>query len=287
MEWIDILKPIQNTVEMVKLRDWLKEERKTKSILPAGKDTFNAFMLCPYEKTRLVVIGQDPYPNSEHAHGLAFSSLSDEMPQSLRNVFNEVYDNLYADSGLTKRQCFPTNNLTSWAKQGVLLINTTLTVEEGESGSHIGRWDYFTERIMTELDKHANNLIFLLWGQKAKAWKKFIKNDKHAILESSHPSPLSFEKGFKGCGHFKQINEIIEKDFIKTAQKRMLDVGKANEMSEVFGKYLLEHGINIEYSELCQVMNFYIGAFPRYIGTIVPEVNELFNINFKTKENHE
>ncbi|MBD5423235.1 MAG: uracil-DNA glycosylase [Mycoplasma sp.] len=173
-----------------------------KNIFPNRNDVFRAFKLCPLSKTKVVIFGQDPYYTKGVADGLAFSTRSNKTPASLKNIFKEIkleYPN----------SLFSSNNLESWANQGVLLLNTSLTVEENLPLKNSLLWMDFIREILNLINNHCNNIIFVLWGNQAIKLKKYISKN-HYILESSHPSPLSANKGFIGNNHFKKINEILK-----------------------------------------------------------------------------
>jgi uracil-DNA glycosylase len=176
----------------------------TRTIFPAESLIFNALNLCPLEKTRVVILGQDPYHGAGQAHGLAFSVPDSEpIPPSLRNIFKEVA----TDIGIE-----PTTqgNLTRWAKQGVLLLNSSLTVEQGQAASHTGwGWETFTDAVIKKISAEKTNVVFLLWGKHAHTKEGLIDSDKHLVLKAAHPSPLSAFKGFFGCRHFSKTNSYL------------------------------------------------------------------------------
>lgn len=180
-------------------------------VFPSKGNIFNAFKLCGYDDVKVVILGQDPYHTPGVAHGLSFSSLEKKTPPSLQNIFKEIRDELY--SGEEIDNLFKTNDLTNWAKQGVFLLNTILTVEEGKPLSHgkLG-WIKFTIEVIRKLNNKENPIVFVLWGEKAKNYKYLITNPNHLILESAHPSPFSCT-GFFGNGHFKKINEFMLKEY--------------------------------------------------------------------------
>lgn len=188
------------------LKSFLVEEKaKRKPIFPPGKLIFNAFDLTPFNKVKVVILGQDPYHGPGQAHGLSFSVLEGvKHPPSLVNIFKE----LTADVGFTT----PIHgNLTAWAKQGVLLLNTVLTVQARQAHSHHGKgWEQFTDSAIAKLSQERSNLVFVLWGSPAKAKASLIDNTKHLILTAPHPSPLSAHRGFFGCRHFSKINDYLE-----------------------------------------------------------------------------
>ena len=281
MEWNEILVPIQRTSEMQELKRKLANRRTKVNVLPEGKHTFEAFKLCPYEKTKIVIFGQDPYPNPNNAHGLAFSSNSKQTPASLKNIFKEIADDLY--SGKDSSELFKSNNLTNWAKQGILLLNTVLTVDEGKSGSHkdLG-WNFFTEKIIEQLNKHPNNLVFMLWGKDAQSFKSLI-NDRHLILTAAHPSPMSASQGFFGCKHFSKAEKFIKDNFYAYIVKQILETSNSNELASVYGKWLLEKGIKIEYEEMKSFTKFYIEKMPEFSELLIGNaLTDNYRIDYRT-----
>jgi len=180
-------------------------QEKPQQIFPKGAQIFRAFDTCPFHQVKVVILGQDPYPTKGHAHGLCFSVEPDvrPLPKSLNNIFKE----LQADLGLP----FPENgNLIAWAQQGVLLLNSILTVEEGMPDSHKNfGWEIFTDAVIAQINAQKNNVVFILWGAKASQKASFIDNSKHLILKSVHPSPLSAHRGFFGCRHFSKTNAFL------------------------------------------------------------------------------
>lgn len=188
----------------LKLRGFLIEEYKTKTIYPDKHDIFNALKFTSYEDVKVVIIGQDPYHGPNQAHGLSFSVQPKvQIPPSLLNMYKE----LKADLG-----CFIPNNgyLVPWAEQGVLLLNAVLTVREGQANSHRNKgWEKFTDKVIQLLNEREEPIIFLLWGNNAKEKGELITNKHHFILTTVHPSPLSASRGFFGCRHFSKTNEIL------------------------------------------------------------------------------
>lgn len=177
----------------------------TDKIFPKGADIFRAFDLCPFDQTKVIILGQDPYPTRGHAHGLSFS-VNDHVkpfPKSLKNIFSEINNDI--------GKPFPENgNLSRWAEQGVLLLNAVLTVEEGRPDSHKGiGWEQFTDSVIKMLSTQKEHLIFMLWGAKAGHKRGFIDEGKHKVLYSAHPSPLSAYRGFFGCKHFSKANDYL------------------------------------------------------------------------------
>ena len=171
---------------------------------PPAKLIFNAFDLCPFDKVKVVIIGQDPYHGYGQAHGLCFS-VNDgvQFPPSLVNIFKEIERDLHIP--------FPqSGNLTRWANQGVFLLNATLSVREGMAGSHQNKgWEEFTDRVIKEISDKKNNVVFMLWGSYAQRKGAVIDTKRHLVLKAVHPSPLSAYRGFIGCGHFSQANQYL------------------------------------------------------------------------------
>ena len=186
-----------------------------KKIVPKREDVFKAFDLTSIDDVKVVILGQDPYPQIINkvpvAHGLAFSSNVEQFrPKSLENIFKEIEDSVFDgfDLNIVSRSV----NLEDWARQGVLLLNTSLTTFVNEPGAHIHLWKKFTLRVIEYLNEYRSGLIFCLWGNHAKGYAKYINKDSHYILESGHPSPLSANKGYWfGNKHFKELNTILEK----------------------------------------------------------------------------
>ncbi len=188
----------------VRLKDFLREEVKTQTVYPPGKLIFSAFNLTPLTAVRVVIIGQDPYHGRGQAQGLAFSVPDGiRIPPSLQNIYKELHDDLgipISSSG----------NLEKWARQGVLLLNATLTVLAGQAGSHQGKgWEVFTDEVIRTISELRAGIVFLLWGRFAQEKSELIDASKHYILKAAHPSPFSAHKGFFGCRHFSKTNEIL------------------------------------------------------------------------------
>lgn len=204
--WLKVLEPEFEKPYMQDLRNFLKEDSKEFTIYPPFKNTFNAFWKTPFDKVRVVIIGQDPYHGPNQAHGLCFSVQKGvPFPPSLRNIFKEL--NMSLNIPVPSHGC-----LESWADQGVFLLNTVLSVREGQAHSHAGKgWEDFTDKVIEELNEKKEGIVFLLWGSPAKKKAAKVDRSKHHVLESVHPSPLSAHRGFLGCDHFKSCNEILEK----------------------------------------------------------------------------
>ena len=204
-DWDEILKGEFESPYYLELREFLKSEYSTRRIYPPMNDIFNALRYTSYADTRVVILGQDPYHGQGQAHGLCFSVQPGvKFPPSLQNIFKE----LHSEYGMTPP---PTGELTGWAKQGVLLLNTTLTVREGAPQSHKGHgWEILTDNIIKAIAKKDSPVVFILWGGNARAKKSLITNPKHTVLECAHPSPLSAYNGFFGCNHFLKTNEFLK-----------------------------------------------------------------------------
>ncbi|MEM7798506.1 MAG: uracil-DNA glycosylase [Chloroflexota bacterium] len=192
--------------EMLAKVEHLRQEH---TIYPPQEEIFNALILTPFDQVRAVILGQDPYHGPGQAHGLSFSVLEGiKKPPSLRNIFKEIGDDIYGDP----TQVRESTNLSDWAEQGVLLLNTYLTVVEGNAGSHrkLG-WAQLTSQLIEEVSRANEHIVFMLWGKPAQKNKALIQQpESHLILESAHPSPLSARRGFFGCKHFSQANAYLE-----------------------------------------------------------------------------
>lgn len=205
--WLEELRDQFDLPYMQALREFLVEEKgKKKVIFPRGSEYFNALNSTPFEKVEVVVLGQDPYHGPGQAHGLCFSVRPGiEIPPSLQNIYQEIQSDLQASGGLGHGCLF------SWANQGVLLLNSVLTVERGKAGSHQGKgWEPFTDRVVQILSEKRQGLVFLLWGSYAQQKGSVIDTDKHLVLKAPHPSPLSAHRGFFGCQHFSKCNKYLE-----------------------------------------------------------------------------
>ena len=205
-DWKDFFESEMKKDYYIKLRNFLVEEYKTKTIYPKPEDIFNAFKLTPISKTKIVIVGQDCYHEPNQAMGLSFSVPDGtKIPPSLINIYKEIANDV-GTNGL-----YINGDLTKWAKQGVLLLNSCLTVREHEANSHSGKgWEIFTDEAIKLLNKNNNPKVFILWGRNARSKKKLITNKKHLVLESAHPSPLSAYNGFFGCKHFSKANNFLK-----------------------------------------------------------------------------
>lgn len=204
-DWLEPLKPEFSKPYYKELYQKVQEEYNTRQIFPPADDIFNAFDLTPLSKVKVVILGQDPYHDVGQAHGLCFSVKPDvKTPPSLVNIYKE----LQSDLG-----CYIPNNgyLEKWAKQGILLLNTVLTVRAHQANSHRGiGWEEFTDAAIRVLDEQDHPIVYLLWGKPAQKKKSMLHNPKHLILTAAHPSPLSAHNGFFGCKHFSQTNAFLE-----------------------------------------------------------------------------
>lgn len=203
-EWDDLLKDEFKKEYYLKLREFLKAEYGTRRIYPNMYDIFNSLKYTSYSSVKAVIIGQDPYHGAGQAHGLCFSvQKGTAIPPSLQNIYKE----LYSDLGIP-----PAHHgyLKKWADSGVLLMNTVLTVREGQANSHRGMgWEIFTDRVIELLNQREKPIVFLLWGGNAKQKIRLVTNPNHLILQAAHPSPLSAYNGFFGCRHFSKANEFL------------------------------------------------------------------------------
>jgi len=210
-DWDELLKDEFSSDYYLKIREILKREYQTARIFPDMHNIFNALKLTSYEDTRVLLLGQDPYHGEGQAHGLAFSVNPDiKIPPSLVNIYKELKTDIEGFE-------IPSHGfLEGWAKQGVMLLNTSLTVRSGEANSHskIG-WSIFTDRIIELLDKREKPVVFLLWGGNARAKAALIKGKQHLVLQAAHPSPLSAYNGFFGCRHFSKTNKFLEENGFK------------------------------------------------------------------------
>lgn len=202
--WKRALAPEFEKPYFEQLTGFVRQEYRTTAVYPPGRLIFNAFNLCPFDKVKVVIIGQDPYHGPGQAHGLCFS-VNDGVPfpPSLQNIFKEIHDDLGTPIPAS-------GNLTRWAQQGVLLLNATLTVRAHQAGSHQGRgWETFTDAAIRTLAESREHLVFILWGAYAQKKGAFIDREKHLVLTSVHPSPLSAYHGFFGNKHFSRANAYL------------------------------------------------------------------------------
>lgn len=209
-DWQDLLQSEFEKDYYKDLRRLLVDEYRNFDVFPKADEIFTAFKLTSYKDVKVLILGQDPYHNIGQAHGLAFSVKEGvKIPPSLRNIYKELNSDLGID--------IPTTGyLVNWSKEGIMLLNTTLTVRAHKPMSHakIG-WEIFTDRVIELIDQKEEPVVFILWGNHAKSKKKFIKNPKHLIIESVHPSPLSASRGFFGSKPFSRANEFLEANGVK------------------------------------------------------------------------
>jgi uracil-DNA glycosylase len=205
MNWENFIKTESKKEYFQAIHKFVVSDANNGKIFPKRKDLFNAFKFCPAENTKVLILGQDPYHGSNQAHGLSFSVPKGiAAPPSLKNIFKELKDDLNIDS--PSHGC-----LESWAGQGVLLLNSVLTVREGLPGSHknVG-WETFTDEVIKQVNEFERPVVFMLWGAFAKSKRPLITNEHHLVLEAPHPSPFSANSGFFGCKHFSRANEFLK-----------------------------------------------------------------------------
>jgi len=202
--WKTALQHEFSALYFAELKLFLLKERETQVVFPPGKSIFAAFNHTPFNKVKVVILGQDPYHGQGQANGLSFSVENGvRLPPSLLNIFKELKEDVHMD--ITKN-----GDLSAWAKQGVLLLNTTLTVRSASPASHQGKgWEQFTDAVIRLLSEQRKGLVFLLWGKPAQMKEQLIDTSKHFVLKAAHPSPLSAYKGFLGCRHFSHTNKIL------------------------------------------------------------------------------
>jgi len=208
--WKEKLKKEFEKPYFERLTAFVRDEYKNHVVYPPGKEIFNAFDQCPFEKVKVVIIGQDPYHGKGQAHGLCFSvNKNIKIPPSLVNIFKEIKDDLGVEVPIH-------GNLENWAKQGVLLLNATLTVRARQPGSHQNKgWETFTDAAIRSLSENRENLVFLLWGSYAQRKGAVIDQSRHLVLKSAHPSPFSAQRGFFGNRHFSKANAYLKKHNIE------------------------------------------------------------------------
>ena len=203
--WKKVLTKDLQKPYFIELNEVVAAAYRTKTVFPLEENIFAAFKHCPFDEVKLVILGQDPYHGAGQAHGLSFSVPDGvKIPPSLRNIYKELASDLGKEIPVS-------GNLEHWAKQGVLLLNSTLTVEESEAGSHQGiGWETFTDEVIRTVSDQKEKVVFLLWGKFAQDKASLIDESKHLILKATHPSPLSAHRGFLGCRHFSKTNEYLK-----------------------------------------------------------------------------
>jgi len=209
-DWLQSISKEFNLPYYTELSQFVKKEYEQAVIYPKAMDIFNAFHFTPLSEVKVIILGQDPYHNEGQAHGLCFSVMPQvDIPPSLVNIYKELQQDL---------NCYMPNHgyLEKWAKQGVLLLNTVLTVRAHQANSHKGKgWEQFTNAVLQAINEQDRPIVFLLWGKPAQMKKSMLNNPKHLILEAPHPSPLSAYRGFFGCKHFSSANEFLKKNGIQ------------------------------------------------------------------------
>ena len=207
--WDELFKREFAKPYFIELKKFLVEQYATKRVYPPKHLILNAFDQTAYDDVNVVILGQDPYYNAGQAMGMSFSVPQGVLaPMSLVNIFKEILDDLGHPTSITG------GDLTPWARQGVLLLNTVLTVEDGKPNSHQNKgWEIFTDEVIKHLNNRERGMVFMLWGRNAYAKKQLITSPQHLVLTAAHPSPLSARNGFFGCGHFSKANEFLEKQY--------------------------------------------------------------------------
>lgn len=207
-DWLEAIRPEFSKPYYKELYQFVQEEYSKVVVYPPAEDIFNAFHFTPLSQVKVLILGQDPYHNVHQAHGLSFSVPSDQpdIPPSLKNIYKELKDDLglqIPDNGYLKK----------WADQGVLLLNTVLTVRAHQANSHQGKgWEKFTDAVIQAVNAQDRPIVYLLWGRPAQSKASMLTNPKHLVLKAPHPSPLSASRGFFGCRHFSQANAFLEEN---------------------------------------------------------------------------
>lgn len=223
-EWLEAMQDEFHKPYYKELYQFVKGEYDTVVVYPPADDIFNAMHFTPLDKVKVLLLGQDPYHNVNQAHGLSFSVLPSQtkLPPSLQNIYKELKDDL---------GCYIPNNgyLKKWADQGVLLLNTVLTVRAHQANSHQGKgWEKFTDAIIQAVNAQDRPIVYLLWGKPAQRKIPMLTNPKHLILKAAHPSPLSANNGFFGCRHFSQANEFLKANGVEPVDWQIENIAKEN-----------------------------------------------------------
>ena len=223
-DWLPALRPEFAKPYYKDLFDFVKAEYSRVVVYPPADEIFNAFHFTPLSKVKVVVLGQDPYHNVNQAHGLSFSvpPSQKEIPPSLQNIYKELHDDL---------GCYIPNNgyLKKWADQGVLMLNTVLTVRAHQANSHQNKgWEHFTDSVINAVNEQDRPIVYLLWGRPAQSKIPMLTNPKHLILKAPHPSPLSAYRGFFGCRHFSQTNDFLKKNGIEPIDWQIENIASTN-----------------------------------------------------------
>lgn len=221
-DWLDAVGTEFKKPYYKELYGFVKEEYSSRVVYPPAEDIFNAFHFTPLEKVKVLILGQDPYHNENQAHGLCFSVLPQQkdIPPSLVNIYRELQEDM---------NCYMPDNgyLEKWAKQGVLLLNTVLTVRAHQANSHQGKgWEQFTDAVIQAVNTQNRPVVYMLWGRPAQSKIPMLTNPKHLILKAPHPSPLSAYRGFFGCKHFSQANAFLAKNGIEPIDWQIENIGQ-------------------------------------------------------------
>ena len=219
-DWLDAIQPEFSKPYYKELFEFVKQEYSNTVVYPPADDIFNAFHFTPLSKVKVLILGQDPYHNVHQAHGLCFSVLPDqpEIPPSLQNIYKEINDDIGCE--------IPNNGyLKKWADQGVLMLNTVLTVRAHQANSHKGMgWEKFTDAVIQAVNEQDRPIVYLLWGKPAQSKIPMLNNPKHLILKAPHPSPLSAFRGFFGCKHFSQTNNFLIENGLEPIDRQIENV---------------------------------------------------------------
>lgn len=221
-DWLDAVGTEFKKPYYKELYGFVKEEYSSRVVYPPAEDIFNAFHFTPLEKVKVLILGQDPYHNENQAHGLCFSVLPQQkdIPPSLVNIYRELQEDM---------NCYMPDNgyLEKWAKQGVLLLNTVLTVRAHQANSHQGKgWEQFTDAVIQAVNTQNRPVVYMLWGRPAQSKIPMLTNPKHLILKAPHPSPLSAYRGFFGCKHFSQANAFLAENGIEPIDWQIENIGQ-------------------------------------------------------------
>lgn len=219
-DWLEALRPEFGKEYYKKLFEFVREEYSRVVVYPPADDIFNAFHFTPLSQVKVLILGQDPYHNVNQAHGLSFSvpESQRDIPPSLQNIYKELQEDLGCD--------IPNNGyLKKWAEQGVLLLNTVLTVQAHRAGSHQGKgWEHFTDAVIQAVNAQDRPIVYMLWGKPAQSKSAMLTNPGHLVLKAPHPSPLSAYRGFFGCKHFSQANDFLQERGVTPIDWQIEDV---------------------------------------------------------------
>lgn len=281
------METLYNHEKTAEIKKMIHSERQSKTILPDGKSVFRAFKLTPYEKLKVVIIGQDPYPSEKHADGMAFSSKSEITPGSLKNIFEEIKRSFFPSKNIV--DLFGSNDLTGWAKQGILLYNKSLTVEEGVPGSHTKIWSWFSEQFMEVLNNHPNKLVFILMGADPKKLLGSINENRHTVLFAPHPSPMVKKEIFVGSGIFDTLAAHLKYLYFEKVFESLRYWFRKDENNKHRNMYydqlaeLRRLKIDFDMENYDKLIDVHIDLFVDSIAFISPDVQKLYLPNFKTE----